>query len=86
MTLEDDERQVAGRITSVAPDLWAEGLGESVRAALDRAAAGSAPAAAEALCDLEERHWRSRIFRAVVRRLAVELRDETERAYRASLN
>jgi hypothetical protein len=87
LALEDgDERRVAGRITSVAPDLWAEGLGEAVRAALERAGVGNIPAVAEALTELEQASFRSRIFRAIVRRLAVELAEDSRRAFLASLN
>jgi len=32
-----NERKVAGSITSMAPDLWAEGLEQPVRLALERA-------------------------------------------------
>ena len=32
-----DEQKVAGSITSMAPDLWAEGLEQPVRLALERA-------------------------------------------------
>ena len=80
-----DERRVAGQISAMAPNLWAEGLGDSVRASLERAASRS-PAAEEGLRELEVAGVRSRIFRAVVRRLAVELAEGARRACLASLN
>jgi hypothetical protein len=78
-----DGRVIAGRITVVASNLWAEGLGDTVRAALERSHGADA---AEALRDLDERTCRSRIFRAVVRGLAEELEEDFQRAYRAMLN
>jgi hypothetical protein len=81
-----DGRTVAGRITMVAPDLWAEGLGDTVREAVERKARSGLADAADALGDLAARGARSAIFRAVVRRLAAELAADTRRAFTASLN
>jgi hypothetical protein len=82
---EDDERRVAGEITHIAPVLWDEGLGDVVRLALERAAAKDGEAGV-ALGHLEAERERSGIFRAVVRRLAVEAREEVRRVHLASLN
>ena len=68
-----DERKVAGAITRVAPDLWAEGLELPVRLALQRARGRGIPNAGEAIREVDERGARSRTVRAVVRRLAEEL-------------
>jgi hypothetical protein len=81
-----DGRAVAGRITMVAPDLWADGLGDTVREALERKARSGLADAADALGDIAARGSRSAIFRAVVRRLAAELAADTRRAFIASLN
>jgi hypothetical protein len=67
-------------------NLWAEGLGESVAFALGRAIARGIPGALAAQEDLAARGGRSAIFRAVVRRLALELDQETQRALAAWLN
>lgn len=83
---EGDERRIAGQVRKMAPDLWEDGLGPVVRAALIRAAGSGDPGAAEALRDLGERGARSAIFQAVVRRLAGELAEESRRAYPTSLN
>lgn len=83
---EGDGRSVAGRITMVAPDLWAEGLDQPVRAALASHARSEVAGAAEALADLDERGFRSGIFRAVVRRLARALAEDMRRLHLASLN
>jgi hypothetical protein len=80
------EQRVAGQITFVAPLLWDEGLGESVRRALRAAVRDCASGARDALQDLETRRARSAIFRAVVRRLAAELAEDARRSYFASLN
>jgi hypothetical protein len=67
-------------------NLWAEGLGESVAFAVGSAVARGLPGALEAQQDLASRGRRSDIFRAVVRRLALELDQETQRAFAAWLN
>jgi hypothetical protein len=70
----------------VVPTLWVEGLGVTVTAAVDRAVAIGVTDATTARADLQARGCRSGIFRAVVRRLARELEQETQRAFAASLN
>jgi hypothetical protein len=70
----------------VVPTLWTEGLGLTVTAALERALELELPDAVPARDDLRARGCRSGIFRAVVRRLARELEQETKRAFAASLN
>jgi hypothetical protein len=81
-----DGRPAAGRITMIAPSLWAEGLDRPVRDALERKACSGVADAIDALLDFDERGFRSGIFRAVVRRLAAELKESAHRAYLASLN
>jgi hypothetical protein len=83
---DGDERRVAGQVTSIAPVLWGEGLEVSVRAALEVAARRGDALARDGLLDFEERGFRSTIFRAVVRRLAVELREGERRSRVASFN
>jgi CTP:molybdopterin cytidylyltransferase MocA len=61
--------------------LWAEGLGESVAAALR-----TVPEADDARRDFEARGARSDIFRAVVRRLARELDEHAKKATAATWN
>jgi hypothetical protein len=70
----------------VVPTLWAEGLGITVTTAVVRAVELELPDAAAARDDLQARGCRSGVFRAVVRRLARELEQETKRAFAASLN
>jgi hypothetical protein len=66
--------------------LWAEGLGDSVMFAVATAVECGLPGAGIAQHDLAARGCRSDIFRAVVRRLALELHENTRRALAASLN
>jgi len=80
-----DERRIAGQIRMAAPTLWDEGLGDAVRLALEPAARRGGDEA-EALRDLDARAEGSRVFRAVVRRLAEELAEDVRRAHLASLN
>jgi hypothetical protein len=70
----------------VVPTLWVEGLGVAVVAAVERAVRLGVPGADPARDDLAARGCRSGIFRAVVRRLARELHQETQRAIAAALN
>jgi hypothetical protein len=81
-----NERRVAGQITSFAPLLWDEGLGEVVRAELGRRSGRGDDSVAEALEELAVRRHRSTIFRAVVRRLAAELAEGVRRSRISSLN
>jgi hypothetical protein len=68
-----DERKVAGSITRMAPDLWAEGLAQPVRLALERARRLGVAHAEEAIAAVAESGPRSQVARAIVRRLAADL-------------
>ncbi len=68
-----NERQVAGSITRMAPDLWAEGLAQPVRLALERARKRGVANAEEAVVTVAKSGPRSPVVRAIVRRLAAEL-------------
>jgi hypothetical protein len=68
-----DERKVAGSITRMAPDLWAEGLPRPVRLALERARTLGVANAEEAIAAVAESGPRSQVVRAIVRRLAADL-------------
>jgi len=83
--LETDPKRRRGE-TWFMTTLWAEGLGVSVTAAVERAVALGLAGAREAQDDLRARGPRSGIYRATVRRLARELKEETDRAIRAALN
>ena len=61
----------------VTPDLWAEGLSDSLGAALERARLAGDPDAEEAIREIELAGARARIVGAVVERLALE---QVERA------
>jgi len=81
-----DDPSVARTVRMVVPNLWAEGLGGPVEDALHSAMRRGVPDASEALRDFEARGPRSDIFKAIVRRLAEDLKEEVDRTYRASLN
>jgi len=81
-----NERRVAGQITSFAPLLWGEGLGDLVRGELERLVRGGDEDARVGLAELVMRRERSPIFRAVVRRLAAKLAEGVRRSRTASLN
>jgi hypothetical protein len=68
-----DERKVAGSITRMAPDLWAEGLSQPVRLALERARKRGVANAEEAIVTVDQSGPRSPVVRAIVRRLATDL-------------
>jgi hypothetical protein len=68
-----NEHRVAGSITSMAPDLWAEGLAQPVRLALERARKRGVTNAEEAIVTVEQSGPRSPVVRAIVRRLAADL-------------
>lgn len=74
----NDQRQVNATITRVAPDLWAEGLEQPVRLALRRIMHEGVVGATYAVRDLEAYGPRSRLVRAVVLRLAVQLREHAQ--------
>ena len=68
-----NEHKVAGSITRIAPDLWAEGLAQPVRLALERAGRRGVANAEEAIVTVDESGPRSPVVRAIVRRLAADL-------------
>ena len=68
-----DERKVAGSITRTAPDLWAEGLAQPVRLALERARKRGVANAEGAIVSVDKSGPRSPVVRAIVRRLAAQL-------------
>ena len=68
-----DERKVAGSITRMAPDLWAEGLAQPVRLALERARKRGVANAEEAIVTVGKSGPSSQVVRAIVRRLAADL-------------
>jgi hypothetical protein len=68
-----DEHKVAGSITRIAPDLWAEGLAEPVRIALRRARERGVANAEEAIAAVDKSGPRSPVVRAIVRRLGADL-------------
>ena len=68
-----DERKIAGSITRMAPDLWAEGLAEPVRMALRGARERGVANAEEGSVSVERAGPRSPVVRAIVRRLATDL-------------
>jgi hypothetical protein len=68
-----DDHKVACSITQIAPDLWAEGLEQPVRMALERARELGVENADEAIAAIESRGPRSQVVRAIVRRLAADL-------------
>ena len=68
-----DERKVAGSITRMAPDLWAEGLSQPVRLALERARKLGVANAEEAIAAVAKSGPRSQVARAIVRRLGADL-------------
>jgi len=68
-----DERKVAGSITRMAPDLWAEGLAQPVRLALERARKRGVANADEAIVAVDKSGSRGPVVRAIVRRLAADL-------------
>jgi hypothetical protein len=67
-----DERKVAGSITRIAPDLWAEGLAQPVRIALRRAQERGVENADDAIAAVDKSGPRSQVVRAIVRRLAAD--------------
>ena len=73
-----DEKKVAGSITRMAPDLWAEGLAQPVRLALRRAQEHEVANAEEAIAAVDRSGPRSQVVRAIVRRLASDLSARAE--------
>jgi hypothetical protein len=70
-----DRRSISGAIRDVAPHLWEEGLEQPVQLALRRVLRDGVADAELALRDVELNGASSRIVRAVVLRLALQLRD-----------
>lgn len=68
-----DEREIRRWTSKMTPDLWEEGLALPARLAVGRAARRGVAGAAEALAELEQRGPRSRMARALVRRLGGQL-------------
>ena len=58
----------------MAPDLWAEGLAQPVRLALERARKRGVANAEEAIVAVDKSGHRSPVVRAIVRRLALSAR------------
>jgi hypothetical protein len=65
--------KIAGSITRIAPDLWAEGLSQPVRLALERGRKRGVANAEEAIVAVDKSGPRSPVVRAIVRRLAADL-------------
>jgi hypothetical protein len=74
-----DERKARGWAVRMAPDLWAEGLEQPARLALERARVAGLPGAPGAIANVEARGARGVVVREIVLRLARQL-DEKERA------
>ena len=68
-----NDHKIAGSITRIAPDLWAEGLSQPVRLALERARKRGVVNAEEAIAAVDKSGPRSQVARAIVRRLATDL-------------
>ncbi len=68
-----NERKVAGSVTHIAADLWAEGLALPVQLALQRARERGVANADEAIASIKTQGPRSRVVRAIVCRLAADL-------------
>lgn len=81
-----DEAEARQSRRWIAPTLWLEGFGDTVRAALVRAARNDVVGAVEALVDLDTRSCRSGIYLAVLDRLAADLAEAERRSFAASLN
>jgi hypothetical protein len=73
----DNPAEIAGELRRMTPDLWADGLAEHALAAARRACERGVPDARAGLADLERQGGRSRMARAIVRRLAAELSRRT---------
>jgi hypothetical protein len=77
-----DRREIARELRRMTPDVWHDGLAEPAIAAVRRACELDVPDAEAALADLERHGGRSRVARAIVRRLAEELSRRTHTAMR----
>ena len=74
-----DERVVRKALDYFAPALWEEGLALPLRAALERAAKAGDAEAEIAIGQVARQGSRSRVVKAIVRRLAQELGDRMRR-------
>jgi hypothetical protein len=72
-----DGRRARRELVRITPDLWAEGLSDSLGPSLERARLNGDPDAEEALREIELSGARARIVHAIVERLALE---QVERA------
>lgn len=79
-----DEAEVRRALRRFAPVLWAEGLAMPLQVALDRARRERVPGAAEAIADVGARGCRAAIVRAVIRRLAADLKRQSRELLRES--
>jgi hypothetical protein len=70
---EGNASKVRGAVQSITPWLWEEGLEVPARMALERARRRGVTGAGEALNDVRKHGFRTRIVRAIVHRLGVEL-------------
>jgi hypothetical protein len=68
-----DERAIRRETNRIARDLWEEGLALPVNVALERARKRGDPDAVPAIAEVERLGARSRIVKAIVRRLAEDL-------------
>ncbi|HZC30270.1 MAG TPA: hypothetical protein VE261_02055 [Gaiellaceae bacterium] len=73
-----DEREIRRWTMTMTPDLWEEGLALPARLAVERAAARGVAGAADALAELRARGPRSRVARAIVRRLNAQLSERAQ--------
>jgi hypothetical protein len=73
-----DEADVRREVSQMTPELWAEGLDQPLRLALRRAVELGVAFAREGLADVDARHGRSAIAKAVVRRLGQQLDDHAQ--------
>jgi hypothetical protein len=75
MTLDSgDERAISRETKHIARDLWEEGLALPVNVALEKARQRGDPDAAAAIAEVERLGARSAAVKAIVRRLAEDLR------------
>jgi hypothetical protein len=68
-----DEREARGEARKLAPDLWEEGLELAVVQALERAKADGIAGAADAIEDVRQQAWRSRVAQAILWRYAEQM-------------
>jgi hypothetical protein len=81
-----DAEGVARALRRMTPDIWDDGLAEQALSAMRGLVDADVPHAREALAELEQSAGRSRVARAIVRRLAGELSEALRRHAAAALN